>query len=182
MIEDYVTYVEETIGKLRNVSKLVHNGDISPQDVNYALGSYLDVSLMLNSEYQRKKIEYLALEREYDDWYDTKFEESKQEVLSEYSDTKIKPSLKEFETRIRNTNKFEYSTWKNKINRAEAEMRFILRLMDDFSKYDRILTTLSQNMRSEMISLSLDSRANTDPQKASENKVRNSFPKRVPSR
>lgn len=178
MSQEYIDYVEDTIDKYSKISKLVNNNDISPQEINYALGSYLEVCLMLNAEYQRRKIEHLDLEQEYSIWYDEKFEEAKQSVLNEYKDTKIKPSLKEFEIRLRTMNSFEYISWQKKIQEAEAKMRFILRLMDDFSRFDRILTTLSHNMRSEMISLSVENRMNSDPTTVSNNKLRSQFPKR----
>jgi Asp-tRNA(Asn)/Glu-tRNA(Gln) amidotransferase A subunit family amidase len=173
MMENYIQYVEDTIKSLESTGTLVRNNEISPQDLNRALGEYMRSSLMLNAEYQRAKAHYIDLETRYQEWYDQKFEEARNEVQYEYHNNKgVKPAVKEYDTRVRTKNREEYRNWQNAMKEAEARMRFVLRLLDTFERYDRVLTTLSQNMRSELHKLSLQDRMNATEKGVSDNKVR----------
>jgi hypothetical protein len=141
---------------------------------------YYNISLGLNAEYQRAKKEKTDLELEFQIWEDEHFEKAKASVQSEYEGTKIKPSVTEYQTRMRTMFKDEYVKWKKAINDSDSKVRFYLRLFTALDKYDNILTTISYNMRSEMKALSIEERSNKDPHYASNNKVRSEFP--TPSR
>lgn len=170
MIDDYISFVQETIQKYSDVGDLIRGDQVHPQELNRALALYFNANLSLNAEYQRAKAEQLDLELQFEEWWDTKFEEARDQILKEYEESRsIKPAVKEFESRARNANREAYTSWKRKLAAAENKTRFLLRLLDLFKKYDNILTTISQNMRSELRSLSLEDRMNKDPK---ENKVR----------
>lgn len=178
-ITEYIEYVNHIAKEFGNIAKLVREEEVTPQRLNYALAMYYEVADGLNSEYQRVKAEYLELDHQYTEWYDLKFEEARKEVIYEYSAEikgSIKPSVKEFEIRLRTKNSVEYAFWRKRLDTAESKMRFIIRKMDIHKKYDGILTTLSNNMRQEMRTLSLESRMNADPERASRNKIRTEFP------
>lgn len=173
-VKEYIAYVEEMVSNYRKIGDLVDNASdtITPQKINTALSQYYNMSLAICAEYQRQKIQYEALKLEFDIWQDTIFEEAKRQVLAEYSETKIKPSVKEFETRARMNHLEEYKEKNFELTRAESRMRFMLRMLDTINKYDNILTAISYNMRSEMKALSLDDRMNASIDGVRNNKVR----------
>lgn len=176
--ENYIKFVDEMIQSYKQVGDLINNesGEITPEKINSALALYYNTSLGLIAEYQRQKINFEVESIEFKDWEDSKFEAARLAVIGEYSDTKIKPSVKEFDTRMRTMNRAEWKARSISLAEAEARMRFLLRLADNLQRYDSILTTISHNMRSEMRSLSLDSRMNATPSGVSQNKIRDRFP------
>lgn len=169
----YIEYVNSIIKDFGYIKNIVHKGEVTPQALNTALALYGRVGDGLIAEYQRIKEEHLKIDLEYNAWYDQKFEEARTEIINEYSNVKgVKPSVKEFDTRVRTKFAFEYETWQRKLRESEGKIRFLIRIMDNHKKFDGILVTLSSNMRQEMRSLSLDSRMNSNP---SQYKVRREF-------
>lgn len=182
IVEQYVKYVSDIIGKCDKMGNLIDEleGAVTPQRLNTALAMYFDISSWLIAEYQRQKIVYEAEKREFDLWKDEIFEQAKRQVIYDYAETKVKPSVTEFETRARTSHKDEYESRLASVETSEARMRFLLRMTELMKSYDSILTTLSSNMRQEMRSLSLDMRMNSTPQGVSANKVRTGgFPTRT---
>lgn len=159
IIENYIKFVQENIEKFGEIGKLIRTNEVPVDLVYKALAKYYDVSLMLNTEYQRVKIEKEMLVLEYDQWYADRFEVAKSEVLSETEAKKTKPSLKEYEMRVKTKFALEYASFTRRVTQAECECDFFIRLRDTLNKYDSILVTLSANMRSEMKSLSIENRA-----------------------
>lgn len=177
-IEDYIQFVDKMIKSYKKIGDLINSdtGEITPEKINSALALYYNTSLAIIAEYQRQKINYEAESIEFKVWEDNRFEEAKRAILDEYADTKIKPSVKEFETRMRIMFSDEWKEKTLSLTEAESRMRFMLRLSDNLQKYDNILTTISYNMRAEMKSLSLDSRMNAAPEGVTRNKIRDRFP------
>jgi hypothetical protein len=172
--EAYVAFVERVVKRSEQLGGLV-TGDtmITPANVNYALAKWYEVSLGLCSEYERVKRDQAKLELNFQRWYDIHFEKAQAQLLAEYAVTKTKPSIKEIEVRTRTSVADEYYEWQEKILVAEMKTRTYLRLMSTVDRYDKILTTLSQNMRSEMSVLTLENRMNSD---TSDRNVRTAFP------
>jgi len=159
MIERYVTYVQRTLGKYRQIGGLAQGGEVSPTRVNWALSQLFDMGLMLNSEYQRAKMQFAILEGDYQRWYDEKFIEARQTVHEFYHQNKsIKPSVKEYEIQLRHTNAIDYQKWQVSMKEAESTVEFLLRIREQLQKYDSILVTLSANMRNEMKNLTVQDR------------------------
>jgi hypothetical protein len=177
-VEDYIQFVDKMIKSYKKIGDLINedSGEITPEKINSALALYYNTSLAIIAEYQRQKINYEAESIEFKVWEDTRFEDAKRAILEEYADTKIKPSVKEFETRMRIMFADEWKEKTLSLTEAEARMRFMLHLSDNLQKYDGILTTISYNMRAEMKSLSLDSRMNAAPEGVTRNKIRDRFP------
>ena len=178
MMEKYVAYVSEIVNRCSKMGDLVDEiqNAVTPQKLNTALAMYFNISAWLIAEYQRQKIAYESEKRSFSLWWDEQFEKAKKQVLLEYAETKVKPSVTEFETRARLMNQGEYYALQAKVDTSEARMRFLLRMTDLIKSYDSILTTLSSNMRQEMRTLSLDNRMNASPEGVSANKVRAGFP------
>lgn len=178
IMNDYVSYVTDTINKCKKMGDLIDEIQevVTPARLNTALALYFNISSWLIAEYQRQKICYEITKREFDYWKDELFEKAKKQVIFEYAETKIKPSVTEFETRARFMEKEKYQEKLAELETAESRMRFLLRMTDLLKSYDSILTTLSSNMRQEMRTLSLDNRMNASPQGVSANRVRVGFP------
>ena len=182
-VNNYIEFVNDMIDKYKKIGELIDNDTqtVTPERINSALSLYYNVSLALIAEYQRAKINYEAMSIDFQNWKDRNFEEAKATVLAEYeNNTKIKPSVTEFETRARTLHEAEYSLKSMELNEAESRMRFLLRMLDTLNKFDSILTAISYNMRSELKALSLDERMNASMEGVSQNKVRALSNKRVP--
>ncbi len=170
---EFVVYFVEKYGK---TSSLIRDDLVSPSELNYALAEYYSIGVMLNSQYQNAKANQFDTDIEFQEWYDKKFEEAKNLVLSDYENTKIKPSLKEFEVRVRTHNAQDYGKWIRKVKNAQIRVRFILRHLDLYKKFDNILMTLSHNMRSEMKALNIENRASSDASIVQNSKIRTEAP------
>lgn len=182
-VNNYIEFVNDMIDKYKKIGELIDNDTqtVTPERINSALSLYYNVSLALIAEYQRAKINYEAMSIDFQNWKDRNFEEAKATVLAEYeNNTKIKPSVTEFETRARTLHEAEYSLKSMELNEAESRMRFLLRMLDTLNKFDSILTAISYNMRSELKALSLDERMNASVEGVSQNKIRALSNKRVP--
>ena len=177
VIDRYIEFVDKMISDYRTIGELVNNeNQITPQRVNTALASYYTISLAIGAEYQRQKIKFVALNLENKVWEDEVFEKAKSEVINDYVEKKIKPSVKEFETRMRLRNRDEWLRRNLEIAEAEASMRFMLRMSDTIKGFDGILTTISYNSRAEMKALSLDDRMNASPDGVTKNRIRSRVP------
>lgn len=160
-VEQYIEFVGEVIDKYKNLSAVNRNMHLYPADLMNAQGEYCPIYFGMLSEYQRYKIEFQDLEEQYGQWYDEKFEEAVKSVKQDYLDNKsIKPSVKEFEVRLRTSNRGEYSERQSKLKEAENKMRFYLRMMTIMDKFNRRLSDISNLMRSELKTFDLEIRTN----------------------
>lgn len=178
LMNQYVQYVTDIVKKCDKMGDLIDEmqSAVTPHKLNSALAMYFNVSTWLIAEYQRQKICYESEKRAFNMWWDEQFEKAKKQVILDYAETKIKPSVTEFETRARTMNQGEYYERQAKVDTSEARMRFLLRMTDLLKSYDSILTTLSSNMRQEMRTLSIDNRMNASPEGVNANRVRAGFP------
>ncbi len=170
LVERYIEYVQGVMEKYSSNIDLIDDESVTPERLNYVLAQYMPSNSALISEYQRVKIEKANADMEYQQWYDNKFVETRKK-LNEESKSSSKIALKEIETELRNTYKDEYYNWQEKLIELEHKEAFMRRLLEQYKKFDQILTTLSNNMRSELSNLSLDNRINSNPKR---NKVRKS--------
>lgn len=180
-VNSYIGFVNDMISEYRKIGDLVdrNSGTVTPEKINTALAQYYNVNLALCSEYQRAKIGYEAMSIDFQNWKDRNFEEAKASVMAEYeANSKVKPSVTEFETRARTLHRDEYTRRTMELQESESRMRFLLRMLDTLNKFDSILTAISYNMRSELRALSLDDRMNASVEGVSQNKLR--VAKRVP--
>ena len=174
IFEEYIKFVRDIIAKYKGIGELVlpSETEVTPRRLNAALADYYSTCAGLNAEYQRAKMEHISAKNSFDRWWDTIFIDAKKRVIADYAreDVRgVKPSVTEFETRARLDNADRYYDTKERLDALEAQAHFLLRMLETLASYDRVLTTLSNNMRSELFSISIDRRANSDPGK---NKVR----------
>jgi hypothetical protein len=159
IVEDYIVFVQENVAKFKDIGQLIRQNDVAIDKVFKAMANYYNVSLSLNQEYQRLKIEKLNLEIEYEAVYSEWFQEAKTTLYSVNEEKKAKPALKEIEQQIISAHRTDYFIWKKRIAVAEAKCDFFIRLRDTLNKYDGILVGLAASMRSELRALSIEERA-----------------------
>ena len=171
--EEYLELVDRVVKKYSDTTKLIHEGAVSPEDLNRALAQYLEVSIVLIGEYEQANVEFTVVKNKYQEWFDEKFVETKNRMNEGLTGSK-KLAVKEYETELRVTFKKEYREWQDKLVVLELKVGFFRRLNESYKQYDRILTALSGNMKQEMVSLSLGNRMNTSEKGVSDNKIRRS--------
>lgn len=176
----YVKYVMDMTSDVRRIGNLINesNDQIVPAAVNTALALYLNTNIAVLSEYQRQKITYENIQLAYDLWYSEQYEKAKIQVQSEYQEKSIKPAVKEYDTRVMTMDPTLYTEKNVELKTSLDRMRFMLHLREILASYDRILTTISSNMRQEMVSLSLDNRMNATPGGVYTNKIRTEYPEK----
>lgn len=162
-LKEYIEFVQEQVKKYEKYSSITENAtEITPQEINTALANYSKVFDMLLSEYYRKKAELKDVEVAYQLWWDDKF----CEVRRRLNDTSLPASKwlskQEIESETRNKYKDDYKEWQYKFFKAEQETNFISRKLEGWKKVDSLLMTISHNMRSELKSLSLSDRLNSN--------------------
>lgn len=161
-VENYINYVQDKINQIKDTSDLIEDLHILPQRLNYALANYIDVHLGLQAEYQRLIKEKKKLEKSFNMWWDEKFVETR-DALRVTRSASSSLSVKEIESQLRVDNKKSYMEKTEEIEDLQEQTDFIKTLIDIWNKEDKILVTLSNNMRTEMISLSVEDRANRRP-------------------
>jgi len=157
---DYISYVEEVLEKYRKYTKLITNDEITPSVINEALGNYTYVQMGLIAEYNRKKYMLYEAKKKYDYWYSGKFSVERKKMISEFQNKTIKIAQKEIEHELKTHNEDEMKSLEDSVYMAEEEVSYLSRLLGAWDNFSKILISLSNNMRSEMISLSLSDRVN----------------------
>jgi len=150
--EQYIEYVQQQLNNLKETERLIEEGHVLPYRVNRALAEYNRIHAMLIIEYQRVKTINNRLKKRHKMWWDEKFIEARDKLNSDRTSSKY-ASKGEIESQARVDNKVEHLEWEDKLDIAEAKTRLLIRLLDAWSRNERILTQLSNNMRSEMRAL-----------------------------
>ena len=154
----------ERIEYINNIGNLIRNGEIPPETLNEALANSFAIQRYLNGLSETILAEDDDLKLDYSIWYAevSKLAENK---LSEgvpssktISDNKIKNQVI-----IDNTS--EYKDWQNKLILSNRRVSFYSSLKDAWKTYTKHITELSQNMRTELMTLRVEDRANRDLQK-----------------
>ena len=154
----------ERIEYINNIGNLIRNGEIPPETLNEALANSFAIQRYLNGLSETILAEDDDLKLDYSIWYAevSKLAENK---LSEgvpssktISDNKIKNQVI-----IDNTS--EYKNWQNRLILSNRLVSFYSSLKDAWKTYTKHITELSQNMRTELMTLRVEDRANRDLQK-----------------
>jgi hypothetical protein len=171
--EDYIKWVMSIIEKYKDSYNVIYNNEISPYLINEVLANYNHIFDMLNTEYQRCKSIHFKLKCEFDDWYDERFVEVRDDLILKSKSDKIKVSLVEIEKVLKVQHKDNYRLYRDKVNTADMKTSYMRRNLENWKKVDSVLNTLSNNLRSEMHSMSLISRINRNNNEgSSERKTR----------
>jgi len=155
----------EKIEFINDIGNLIQNGEISPESLNECLGNYFSITRYILTLYESVSLEDDNLKLEYKIWYAEKFLKSKTS-LNEGVTAKTKmASTTEIEQNLIVANKSEYVDWQQKLIISEKRKSFYYRIMESWKANSQQIVQLSQNMRSELIALKTQDKANEDLQK-----------------
>lgn len=157
-IQNYEKFVRNSMKQYEALTDLIHDNEITPYVLNKALASYFKIHLSVITEYQILKSKFQIQTLGYKEWYAEKLEEAKEQVISEYSKS-AKPAKYEFENRVQVLYKTEMREKQLELFETENNMKMLSKVLDALKRYDNVLCQLSNNMRSELKSLSLEKRA-----------------------
>jgi len=161
---DYIEFINEQVQRYKEYGlAALQSIELTIDDVNDKLLQYDTTTIMLIAEYNRKKAEQRQVEGDYQAWWDQKFIETKREMIADRPDKEVsKIALKEYETQARYNNSLEYRDWQDRIFKVESEVSFLQRKLNSWEKVHDTLVTISYNIRSEMKSIGMVDRANSN--------------------
>ena len=154
----------ERIEYINNIGNLIRNGEIPPETLNEALANSFAIQRYLNGLSETILAEDDDLKLDYSIWY---------AEVSKLAETKLSEGMPSSKTisdnKIKNQviidNTSEYKEWQNKLILSNRRVSFYSSLKDAWKTYTKHITELSCNMRSELITLRVEDRANRDLQK-----------------
>ncbi|MEI7509695.1 MAG: hypothetical protein WCJ62_09565 [Flavobacterium sp.] len=163
-MNDYEKFVVENLNKFSEYSNFGKQ-EISPWEINMALGAYHEVSVTLLSEYQKAKYILNQVKRNFTVWYDEKYLEARKELNNPNDPASKWASTKEIDSHTRVKNKEEWLSKTEQVEEQEQRVSFLSGLRDSWKAFDSMLVNLSQNSRSEMKALSIQDRMHSDIRK-----------------
>lgn len=152
---DYLTYIKYMLDKYRSYTELIHDNDITPSSVNNALANYSKVQLCLIAELKRKNAMFHYASQEYNNWYSNKYSETRKKLASEIESKSIKLGQKEIEYEMRVLYGEEMQKLEDKVFFAEDGVSYLTKILTAWDNFSKMLISLSNNMRTEMITLNI---------------------------
>lgn len=154
----------ERIEYINNIGNLIRDGEIPPETLNEALANSFAIQRYLNGLSETILAEDDDLKLDYSIWYAevSKLAENK---LSEGMPSSKTISDNKIKNQVIVDNTSEYKEWQNKLILSNRRVSFYSSLKDAWKTYTKHITELSQNMRTELITLRVEDRANKDLQK-----------------
>ena len=154
----------ERIEYINNIGNLIRDGEIPPETLNEALANSFAIQRYLNGLSETILAEDDDLKLDYSIWYAevSKLAENK---LSEGMPSSKTISDNKIKNQVIIDNTSEYKEWQNKLILSNRRVSFYSSLKDAWKTYTKHITELSQNMRTELITLRVEDRANKDLQK-----------------
>ena len=154
----------ERIEYVNNIGNLIRNGEIPPETLNEALANSFAIQRYLNGLSETILAEDDDLKLDYSIWY---------AEVSKLAETKLSEGMPSSKTisdnKIKNQviidNTSEYKEWQNKLILSNRRVSFYSSLKDAWKTYTKHITELSCNMRTELMTLRVEDRANRDLQK-----------------
>ena len=154
----------ERIEYINNIGNLIRAGEIPPETLNEALANSFAIQRYLNGLSETILAEDDDLKLDYSIWY---------AEVSKLAETKLSEGMPSSKTisdnKIKNQviidNTSEYKEWQNKLILSNRRVSFYSSLKDAWKTYTKHITELSCNMRTELMTLRVEDRANRDLQK-----------------
>ena len=159
--EAYTNHVVEFIEEYKNQVTLIDKryDSITPELLNRAIANYGSHSATLVGEEARLRGYLKEVKRAFDKWYSATFMDVRNRLRNEATSSKT-IAVKEIEMALKTYHSDKYFEFQEMIENTELKIDFIHNLATFWKRQDGMLTALSFNLRSEMQSLSLTSRAN----------------------
>ena len=154
----------ERIEYINNIGNLIRDGEIPPETLNEALANSFAIQRYINGLSETILAEDDDLKLDYSIWYAevSKLAENK---LSEGMPSSKTISDNKIKNQVIIDNTSEYKEWQNKLILSNRRVSFYSSLKDAWKTYTKHITELSCNMRSELMTLRVEDRANRDLQK-----------------
>jgi hypothetical protein len=154
----------ERIKFINNIGNLIRDGEIPPETLNECLANSFTINryLMTLSETMLKEDDDLKLD--YSIWYAEKFKDAER-ILTEGVPSSKTISDNKIKNQVIIDNAKEYKEWQNKLILSNRRVSYYENLKDAWKTYTKHITELSQNMRTELMTLRVEDRANKDLQK-----------------
>ena len=154
----------ERVEYINNIGNLIRDGEIPPETLNEALANSFAIQRYLNGLSETILAEDDDLKLDYSIWYAevSKLAENK---LSEGMPSSKTISDNKIKNQVIIDNTSEYKEWQNKLILSNRRVSFYSSLKDAWKTYTKHITELSCNMRSELMTLRVEDRANRDLQK-----------------
>ena len=154
----------ERIEYINNIGNLIRDGEIPPETLNEALANSFAIQRYLNGLSETILAEDDDLKLDYSIWYAevSKLAENK---LSEGMPSSKTISDNKIKNQVIIDNTSEYKEWQNKLILSNRRVSFYSSLKDAWKTYPKHIPELSCNMRSELMTLRVEDRANRDLQK-----------------
>lgn len=152
---------EEKVNFIQEIGNLVQNGEIAPEKLNECLANYFAITRYILTIYESVSLENANLNLEYDCWFAEKCKECEKKLNEGVSASKT-ISDKKIENEVLVVYKDEYKEWQKKLIMSERRKSFYFRIMESWKANSKQITELSQNARTELLSLSTEKKANED--------------------
>lgn len=159
-IEDYIIYAQSVINEYKQVKSLANNRLITPEQINTALASFMQISEVLIDEYEKSKIKLNVEKNDFQLWLDEKYIEVRQRENLKSDPASKWLSKEEIQTYVRVENKSEYMSKKSNIDLLEAKVSKFRQLCESYSRFSNLLKAMADNSRSQMSNLGLENRMN----------------------
>lgn len=158
---DSIESDSERINFIESIGNLISNGQVTPEALNEGLANYFSINRFLVTIYEQVVQELEETKIQYDMWYSELFIQEKAKLNDGRPQSKF-ASQAEINSAVIVNNQNDYKEKKYEILQKERRVSFYRRLLDSWKVQSNILINLSQNMRSELMALSVENRANKD--------------------
>ena len=150
-MESYIQYVQETVEKFKKYANAIDHerGAVTPSLIMQFMANFGNVVIMLNAEYQRKKIDYAHEKIDFDQWFRERLIETKA-VLTKDAPKSFKIAVSEIEAQVMVDNREEYLDRKKRLTTKEHEVSFLKSLLDQWQMVGQMYQAMANNMRQEM--------------------------------
>lgn len=148
-VKEYVAFTVGAISNMKPLSKLIRDGELDPNQINFVLAEYTNILLGLIN-IQDKFVNTIELyETEFDKWFDPKYIELRNEINKDRIASKL--ATKE-EIRIQVKVKYaeQYYEFQEHIRELKAKERYYGKLIKTWEREENVLRTISNNLRTEM--------------------------------
>src|SRR5208282_1644811 len=125
--------------------------------INKNLAEFTNIGIALNLEYQRAKSILVDLKRDFNEFWDSKYVEMRHKLNPLDLPGNKWSSQREIDAETKVANAIEFREWDTKVQEQEMKVSFLNSLREQWQDHAKIIITLSNNARQEMMYLPTES-------------------------